>query len=165
MSAISTMTSTPGPGARRCAIPAIALCLCALAAGCSGPRGTPDDALRAWVERAERAAGEKDRGTLVDMISPSYADARGNDRDAIDRMIRVYFLRQRDIALLTTINDITVRGDTAAVVDVTAGMAGTNSGTFGFRADAYRFELELEAHDGEWLLIGARWGELGGDLR
>lgn len=145
--------------------PTFALLLWALVSACSGPQGTQEDALRAWVERAERAAGEKDRGTIVDMISPSYADARGNDRDAIDRMIRVYFLRQRDIALLTTINDITVRGETAAVVDVTAGMAGTNSGTFGFRADTYRFELELEVHDGEWLLIGARWGELGGDLR
>ncbi|MEX0824162.1 MAG: hypothetical protein WD001_00940 [Woeseia sp.] len=165
MSVTSTINSTPGPGVQRSTIAAIALSLCALVAACGGPRGTPEEALRAWVERAGQAAGEKDRGIIVDMISPSYADARGNDRDAIDRMIRVYFLRQRDIALLTTINDITVRGETAAVVDVTAGMAGTNSGTFGFRADAYRFELELEAHDGDWLLIGARWGELGGDLR
>ncbi|MDZ7769473.1 MAG: hypothetical protein U5K38_10565 [Woeseiaceae bacterium] len=165
MSATSTISSASGPGVQRSTIAAIALSLCALLAACSGPRGTPEDALRAWVERAGQAAGDKDRGALVGMISPSYADARGNDRNAIDRMIRVYFLRQRDIALLTTINDITVRGETAAVVDVTAGMAGTNSGTFGFRADAYRFELELEAHDGDWLLIGARWGELGGDLR
>ncbi len=142
-----------------------ALLLWLLVSACGGPRGTPEEALRAWVERAERAAGEKDRGTIVDMISPSYADARGNDREAVDRMLRVWFLRQRDIALLTTINDITVRGESAALVDVTAGMAGTNSGTFGFRADAYRFELELEVHDGEWLLIGARWGELGGNLR
>lgn len=161
---MSATSTTRAPGQSR-AIASIALLLCALVAGCGGSQGTPEEALRAWVERAGQAAGEKDRGTIVDMISPSYADARGNDRDAIDRMIRVYFLRQRDIALLTTINDIAVRGGTAAVVDVTAGMAGTNSGTFGFRADAYRFELELEVHDGEWLLIGARWGELGGDLR
>lgn len=161
----TTTASTPRPGGRSSAICAIALGLYALVAGCGGPQGTPEEALRAWVERAGHAAGEKDRATIVDMISPAYADARGNDREAVDRMLRLYFLRQRDIALLTTINDITVRGESAAVVDVTAGMAGTNSGTFGFRADAYRFELELEVHDGEWLLIGARWGELGGDLR
>jgi len=161
MSAISRTRA----GGRSSAIAATALFLGTLVAGCSGPQGTPEEALRAWVERAGQAAGDKDRGTIVDMISPSYADARGNDRDAIDRMLRIYFLRQRDVALLATINDMTVRGETAAVVDVTAGMAGTNSGTFGFRADAYRFELELEVHEGEWLLIGARWGEPGGELR
>ena len=34
----------------------------------------------------------------------------------------------------------------------------------GIRADAYNFELELENTDDEWMLIGARWGEVGGDL-
>ena len=44
------------------------------------------------------------------------------------------------------------------------GVAGRNDGTFGFSADAYRFEMEFEL-DNEWLLTSARWGEFGGDLR
>jgi len=56
-------------------------------------------------------------------------------------------------------------GDSAAEIDLTVGMAGTNEGVFGFTADAYRFRLELENKDDEWQLISARWGELGEDLR
>ena len=51
-------------------------------------------------------------------------------------------------------------GDTAAMVDVTVGMAGTNNDVLGLSADAYRFEFELEKPDDEWVLIGARWGDL-----
>lgn len=132
---------------------------------CGGPAGTPEEALAAWLHAAEVAAESKQRATLVNLISPAYTDARGNDRDAIDRRLRLYFLRQNEIALLTRIEDIAISGGSAAVMTVTAAMAGTNSGTFGLSADAWRFELELEADDDEWLLIGARWGELGQELR
>ena len=98
------------------------------------------------------------------MISDAYVDARGNDRADIENMLRVYFLRQHKIGLLTKIEDITVYGDTAAKLDMTVGMAGTNDGVLGFSADAYRFELELEKDGNDWQLIAARWGELGDEL-
>ena len=56
-------------------------------------------------------------------------------------------------------------GDTAAEVSLTVGMAGTDAGAIGIRADAYNFKLELEKMDDEWMLIGARWGEVGGEMR
>ena len=68
-------------------------------------------------------------------------------------------------AFVSTIDEIKLSGDTAAEILVTVAMAGKNEGTFGLSADAYRFELELESVNSEWLLIGARWGELGHDLR
>ena len=43
-------------------------------------------------------------------------------------------------------------------------LAGTNDGVFGFSADAFRFQLELERDGDDWLLISARWGELGEEL-
>ena len=135
-----------------------------LAGGCGGDPGSPEEALRAWVERGEIAAEEKDRGALLDMISVDYADGRGNNLDGIGDLLRIYFFRQQKIALLTSIDDIALSGETAAIVNLTVGMAGTNSGALGLSADAYRFELELEKNDDEWLLIGARWGELGGEL-
>ena len=48
---------------------------------------------------------------------------------------------------------------------VTVVMAGTNADVIGVRADAYNFELELENFDDEWKLIGARWGEVGREMR
>jgi hypothetical protein len=137
-----------------------------LLSACGGEDASdPEAELRAWVARGETATEEKDRGDLLDLISEGYADSRGNDRDGLGDILRVYFFRQDSIALLTSIDDITFYDDTAAQVLLTVGMAGTNSGALGFRADAYQFELELQKPEDEWTLIGARWGELGGELR
>lgn len=144
----------------------LSICI-SLLASCGGDesRFSPEDEIREWVAQGEAAAEEKDRGGLLDMISADYADGRGNSHEDIGDMLRLYFFRQNSIALLTSINDIAMMGDTAAMVNLTVGMAGTNSGALGLNADAYHFEFELEKLDDDWLLIGARWGELGGDLR
>lgn len=143
----------------------LSLTILFMAACGGGAPNDPEAELRNWVARGEQAAEEKDRGDLLALIAESYTDSRGNDRDSIGDMLRVYFFRQESIALLTTIDEITFYDDTAALMTVTVGMAGTNSSALGFRADAYRFEFELQKPDDEWMLIGARWGELGGDLR
>ncbi len=98
------------------------------------------------------------------MISPAYTDARGNSRDDIENMFRFYFLRQQSVALITRIEELNIYDDSAAELVLAVGMAGTSDGTFGFSADAYRFEMEFERDDDEWLLTSARWGEFGGDL-
>ena len=99
------------------------------------------------------------------MISPAYADTRGNQRDDIENILRWYFLRMNSVRLVTSIEDITVIGDTAAEVVVKVAMAGTRDGVLGFSADAYRFALELERGSDDWRLISARWGELGKEMK
>jgi hypothetical protein len=132
---------------------------------CSAPSDTPEEALRRWVADAQAAAEAEDRATLMDMLSENYADARGNDYTDVDKILRFYFLRQDSVVLLGKIDEIAVSGDTAALVKLTVGMAGANDAALGFSADAYRFELELEQHDEDWLLVAARWGALGEQLR
>lgn len=136
-----------------------------LLAGCGDPPTAPEEAVRMWVESGQSAAEEKNRRALVAMISPAYTDARGYNRDEIENLFRVYFLRQNKVALLTRIDDIRVYEGTAAEVVLDVGMAGTNDGVLGFSADAYRFEMQLEKEDDDWLLMSARWGEIGGELR
>ena len=150
---------------RRVAMWIAAACCCLLLAGCGAPQGTPEEAVRAWVDEGVARAKEKDRRGLMRMISPDYADARGNNRDAIEDLFRLYFLRAGDIALLTRIESLEIYGDTAAELLMTVGMAGRSDGVLGFSADAYRFEMELERDGDDWILIGARWGELGEELR
>lgn len=134
--------------------------------GCGGgPDGGPEEALRAWVAAAEAAAEEKDRQSLVAMIGENYTDSRGNDLAQINNLLRYYFLRQQSVGFVSTINDIEVMGETAALVSLTVVMAGTNADAPGIRADAYNFELELENSGDEWMLIGARWGEVGQEMR
>lgn len=136
-----------------------ALIAAALLAGCSAP-SPPEEAVRAWLEAAEAAVEERDRGRLVEMIAEHYVDAHGNDRAAVEQRLRLYFLRNRNILVASNVEELEIIGGTAARVVLTAGLAGTEANAFGLRADAYRFELELVEEDEEWLLIGADWNEL-----
>ncbi len=134
-------------------------------AACGDPPSEPEAEVREWLATAQAAAEAKERRELVGMISPAYTDARGNERSDIENMLRVYFFRQHSVSLLSSIDEIRVYGDSAAEVEITVGMAGTNDSLMGFSADAYDFELELEQDGDEWLLISARWGEMGDELR
>lgn len=137
-----------------------------LMSACGGARTDPEEQVRAWVAAVAAAAQEKERGAIMDLIADGYTDARGNRAADIENLLRLYFLRQGKIVLLTNIEDVTMHGTTAAEVRVTVGMAGTSNSALGISADAYRFELELEAPEGsdgysEWRLLSARWGALG----
>jgi hypothetical protein len=136
-----------------------------LLVACSGPPAGPEEALRLWVDDMEHAAEDKDRSAMLDKISEAYADARGNSRSDVGDILLIYFLRQQSVAFVSKIDEIIISGDTAAEIVLTVAMAGTNDGTFGLSADAYNFELELESVDSEWFLIGAKWGELGKNVR
>lgn len=138
--------------------------VCAILGACGGADEGPEAALRAWVEAMELAAEDKDRRAMLDRISANYADARGNNRKAIGDTLRLYFMRQQNIAIVTTIEEITVHADSAARILLAAAMAGTDTSGLGLSADAYSFDLELEKTGDDWLLIGARWGELGRNL-
>ena len=136
----------------------------AVTSGCA-PGTNPEEAVRQWVQEAEDAIEARERGVLEDMIAAGYADARGNEKADIVQMLRVWFLRSSNVVLVSKIDEVTVFDDSAAIVLLTAATAGTGQGMFGLDADALRFELELEATGDEWLLIGARWGRPGEDLR
>ena len=98
------------------------------------------------------------------MVSDNYADGRGNDRDAVNKLLRLYFLRQKSVVLVMKVDEMTVIDETAAEILVTAAGVGTTTRALGVNADAYQFSLELEKDDDEWMLIGARWGQLGQEL-
>ena len=141
------------------------LVILAATAGCGGADASdPEAEIRAWIDAMETHAEAKERRDIVDNISDVYADGRGNRRDDINNILRVYFLRQNSIALLTSIDEIRLLGDDAAEVSLTVGMAGTQNSGLGFSADRYDFELELENDGDNWRLVSARWGEAGSQL-
>ena len=143
----------------------LAFVACCSVAACGGERSTPEEEVRAWVSQGHERAESKDRRGLVGMISPVYSAARGKSRDAIENMFRAVFLRQTKVALITRIDAVQVYADTAATVSLDVGMAGSDDNVLGFSADAYQFEMELEKDGNDWLLISARWGQVGRELR
>ncbi len=138
--------------------------MCASLVACGGPISGPEEALRQWVADAEAAAEDLDRRGLVAMVSENYADGRGNNRDAVNNLLRLYFLRQKSVVLVMKIDELTVIDETAAQILVTTAGVGTTTRALGVNADSYQFSLELEKSDDEWMLIGARWGEPGQKL-
>ncbi|MDH3991165.1 MAG: hypothetical protein OEV34_18670 [Gammaproteobacteria bacterium] len=144
---------------------ALVVALGVLLCACSSPSTGPEGEIQGWLDRGVAAVEAKERSTLLDMISPAYADARGYNRSRVGDVLRAYFLRMNSIELLTTVNEITVMGDSAAQVLLTVGMAGTKDSLLGFSADAYQFSLELEKGAGDWKLISARWAQVGKELQ
>ena len=160
-----TETATRKPDGTRPRFGLVAGMLLMLVAACTQAPSATEDGVRDWVQRGVAAAEARERRKLVSMISPAYADARGNGRDGIERLLRAYFTRMHTVELMTSVEEIEIIGDTAAEVMLKVGMAGTHDGVFGFSADAYRFALEVE-HDGaDWQLISARWGQWGKELK
>ena len=137
----------------------LAWVVCLTLSACGGPASAPEEEIREWVRVGVEAAQAKERRQLVGMISPAYADARGNDRNAIENILRAYFMRMNNVELVTSIEDIQVIGDTAAAMVIKVAMAGTHDGVLGFSADAYRFAFELQRNGDDWQLIAARWAK------
>ena len=139
--------------------------LAAALASCGEPPGSAEQQLRAWVDRGHEAAENKDRDALMDMIAPTYSDARGNSREDIENLFRFHFLRAKKVGLLVSIDDIAVFDDTAARVMLTVAMGATTDSALGLNADAWKFELDLENSGGDWLLVSGRWSDIGNELR
>jgi hypothetical protein len=144
---------------------ALVIAVSVLACACSGPSTGPEAEIQGWLDRGVAAAEARERDSLLDMISPAYADARGYNRARIGDLLRAYFTRMTSVELITTVDEITVMGDTAANVMLTVGMAGKKDSLLGFTADAYQFSLELEKSAGDWALISARWAQIGKELK
>lgn len=109
----------------------------------------------------EQAAEEKNLRALKDVVDERYADANGNDRDAIVGLLTYHFLRNRTIHLLTQIAEMQVGDDGVASVTAYVAMAGRpilgSEALAQLRANLYRFEFTLEEDEAEWLLTRAAW--------
>ena len=133
-------------------------CLAAVLTSCGAE--DPEAALRALIERAELAAEGRETGFFRDVLSESYTDRRGNDRDRLVATLRAYFLTHQSIEMVTRVDSVTLSGADAAEVVLHAGILGRREGASligGLEGELYRVELELVDQGGDWQVIGAHW--------
>jgi hypothetical protein len=94
------------------------------------------------------------------MIHDSYLDQRGYNKQQVRSLLRVYFLRHKNIHLFTRIGEIELLGDNQATAWLHVAMAGSVISDIdaisALRARIYGFELRLVKQD-EWLLQHASW--------
>lgn len=146
------------------ALSAAALCCVLAAAGCGGDPATPEAEIRALIERTAEAAGDGDAGAVVDVLHPDYRDRRGNDRDAIARLLRLQLLRGGSLVVLPDVEQVEVHAGDAASALLTVRFADADLRRLSVDGGARRVELELVREDG-WRVISARWARTDEALR
>lgn len=128
--------------------------------GCSGGTNSPEDEIRNFIAGAVEAAERRSSADLTQMIHDSYLDQRGYNKQQVRSLLRVYFLRHKNIHLFTRIGEIELLGDNQATARLHVAMAGSVisdiDAVSALRAQIYGFELRLVKQD-EWLLQHASW--------
>ena len=128
---------------------------------CSPAENSPEAQVRMLLKRGETAAEKKETGVLRQMISEKYSDSQGQDKRAIEAILRYYFLRNESIHLLMRIQSIAFPQPAQAQAIVLVAMAGQPiSGAQELerlRADLHRFEIILANENKEWKVIRAEW--------
>jgi hypothetical protein len=130
--------------------------------GCQSTSESPEDQIRALIAKAEKAAEEKDLGTLKDMIHEGYADKQGNKKPELVKLLAYYLLRTESIHLLTRIRTIEFpepkQSKTLVFVAMAGGSLGSIDDLLKMRADLYRVEVSLlDESRGAWKVTSAEW--------
>ena len=132
-----------------------------LVVSCSSEPDTPEAQVRALLKRGENAAEKKESRVLRELISDKYSDSRGQDKKAVEAILRYYFLRNTSIHLFTRIQSITFPEPSHAQAVVLVAMAGQPipdpQQLERLHADLHRFEFSLAREDKEWKVIRAEW--------
>jgi len=131
----------------------------ALLASC-GDANSPEQQVRAVIEKMETAAEARDVSELVEHLSSEYRDANGMTPDEAARYARGYFIANQSIHLLTRVEQIEFPLPDEARARVLVGMVGQDAdaaGKWDLAADLYEFKLALRQEDGEWKVSFAQW--------
>ncbi len=149
------------PYRRACHIAALGVIGLLPLVSCSSQKDSPEAQVRALFARAESAAEQKDLAALRPMISDEYADGEGQNKKAIEAVLRFYFLRNQSIHLFTRIQSIEFPKPARARAVVLVAMAGqpikTGQELERLHADLNRFVITLTREDREWKVISAEW--------
>jgi len=130
-----------------------------LLAACSGQESTPEQRVKALIEQGELAAEERRIGFFADHVADDYQGEGGEDRRALMRLLRGYFLSHQSVHVVMKADSIRHEGQRVHAV-IFAGLAGSPVQGFeqlmAIRAGLYRFELTFTA-DEEPRLLNAAW--------
>jgi hypothetical protein len=146
--------------------PWMILALATLAA--CGASDSPEQQVRALIDKMERAAENRDVAELTQHLSGSFSDANGNGRAEVARYLRGYFIAHQSIHLFTQIEELELPADDEARARVLVGMLGRDAAAnapdelsdladlSGLAADLHTFEIALRREQGDWKVVFAR---------
>ncbi|MBI2377396.1 MAG: hypothetical protein HYV07_25570 [Deltaproteobacteria bacterium] len=128
------------------------------------PELEPEAAIRAALERAARAASEKNLDGTIDLLSERFKGPSGIDRSGAKRIVFVQ-LRQGDwsrVFFARTSVELLDDGKKAKVVTHAVLARGkdvkTMEDVLPTSATVYRFELDMEREDDDYRVVHAEYG-------
>ena len=129
--------------------------------GCRGERASPEAEVRALISGAVVAAEQKSIGVLKDSISEKYADDQGQNKRAVENLLRLHFLRNQSVHLYAHIQSVTLPQPDRAQATVLVAMAGIPIASAQelpvLRADLHRFEIDFARENKTWRVLRAAW--------
>lgn len=134
--------------------------LCLLLAACGSDESSPEQQVRNTLAAIKLAAEERSMSDFMDHIADDYSDHKGNDKDAIRRIVQLLFLRNQSINIFTLVRSIDIN-DSIAAVEVSAAMASRGVDltleTNRIKADTHQFSLVLQHENDDWLIQSVSW--------
>lgn len=140
----------------------LALIVAAWMPACRAEPESPEAQVRTLIQRAEAAAEEKRVKALKQLVSESYSDGHGRDKEAIEGLLTYYFLRNQSIHLLTRVQSLEFPEPARCRATVFVAMAAKPIPNIDqltrIRADLYRFDLSIrDEGSGDWRVTRAAW--------
>lgn len=132
-----------------------------LPAACQRERPAPEAQIRTLIQEAVAAAEQKRLGAVRDMISDRYRDDQGQDKRAVENLLRLQFLRNESLHLFARVPSVTVTAPDRAQAIVLVAMAGVPIVSVHelatLRADLHRFEIDFALESKQWRVQCAVW--------
>ena len=125
--------------------------------GCGGEPTSPETRIRALIDEAEVAIEARDVKPVKQMISESYADRRGRDKQALKGVLAGHLLGHRVVYLLTQVKEICIEAPDRARAVVVVAMSGvpveSPEALVRVTGQIYRIELMFLLEAGVWRVL------------
>ena len=134
-----------------------------LVLGCSQEESNPVTEIKSTLAAIEEAAEERSISGVSEYLAANYQDKFHRNSQAVKRSLLGYFHRHRSIYLFSNIKQITLNEaiENRAMATVHVAMTGTQvdseEALLLLKANVYRFDLELEKQEDQWLVKTSSW--------
>ena len=132
-----------------------------LLTGCGRESDSPEEQVRLFVSAGEEAAENQDTAAIKKLISENYSDERNRVKKDLIRITAGYFLRHKNIHILSRISETSFPQPDTANVQIYVAMADLPftdmESLLNLRADLYLFDMMLQLEKKKWRLVKASW--------
>jgi hypothetical protein len=120
-----------------------------------GATPTPEQEVRAVLSALEGAAEGGQAGDFAELVSASYADPYGHDREKLRAFVAFHVMQSgRGREVIVRVRDVQFPEPERAAVTLAVGLSGAGSR---LSAEVYAVDMDLAREDDAWRISWAQW--------